>query len=79
MLSLDREGKTKKLQQIKETFFKVYTSWAVSNMCGIVCRRGGFTPAGSQGQVLQGSGIPGVFAGPERTNRLSEPRFSRRY
>ncbi|NXO28873.1 SAFB1 factor, partial [Cisticola juncidis] len=41
--------------------------------------RGGFTPGGSQGQVLQGSGIPGVFAGPDRTNRLSEPRFSRRY
>ncbi|NXP38978.1 SAFB1 factor, partial [Leiothrix lutea] len=41
--------------------------------------RGGFTPGGSQGQVLQGSGMPGVFAGPERTNRLSEPRFSRRY
>ncbi|XP_017599286.1 PREDICTED: scaffold attachment factor B1 [Corvus brachyrhynchos] len=41
--------------------------------------RGGFTPAGSQSQMLQGSGIPGVFAGQERTNRLSEPRFSRRY
>ncbi|NXN82876.1 SAFB1 factor, partial [Bombycilla garrulus] len=40
--------------------------------------RGGFTPAGSQ--VLQGSAaIPAVFAGPERTNRLSESRFSRRY
>uniref|UniRef100_A0A8C3D5N1 Uncharacterized protein n=2 Tax=Corvus moneduloides TaxID=1196302 RepID=A0A8C3D5N1_CORMO len=41
--------------------------------------RGGFTPAGSQSQMLQGSGIPDVFAGQERTNRLSEPRFSRRY
>ncbi|NXM14506.1 SAFB1 factor, partial [Ploceus nigricollis] len=39
--------------------------------------RSGF--AGSQAQALQGSGIPGVFAGPERTTRLSEPRFSRRY
>ncbi|NWI83612.1 SAFB1 factor, partial [Dryoscopus gambensis] len=41
--------------------------------------RGGFAPAGSQGQVLPSSGIPAAFAGQERTNRLSEPRFSRRY
>ncbi|XP_041336741.1 scaffold attachment factor B2 [Pyrgilauda ruficollis] len=39
--------------------------------------RGGF--AGSQGQAVQGSGVPGLFAAPERPPRPSEPRFSRRY
>ncbi|KAM6310783.1 scaffold attachment factor B2-like isoform 2-T2 [Podargus strigoides] len=42
-------------------------------------RRGGFTQVGNQGQMVQSSGIQGVFAGQERTNRPTEPRFTRRY
>ncbi|XP_075592356.1 scaffold attachment factor B1 isoform X3 [Balearica regulorum gibbericeps] len=41
--------------------------------------RGGFTQVGNQSQVMQSSGIQGVFAGQERTNRPTEPRFTRRY
>ncbi|NXF72312.1 SAFB1 factor, partial [Sclerurus mexicanus] len=41
--------------------------------------RGSFTQAGNQSQMMQSPGIQGVFAGQERTSRLSEPRFSRRY
>ncbi|NXH11230.1 SAFB1 factor, partial [Bucco capensis] len=41
--------------------------------------RGGFTQVGNQSQVMQGSGIQGVFVGQERTNRVAEPRFTRRY
>ncbi|NWQ65332.1 SAFB1 factor, partial [Neopipo cinnamomea] len=41
--------------------------------------RGSFTQVGNQSQVMQSTGIQGVFAGQERTNRLTEPRFSRRY
>ncbi|NXP26378.1 SAFB1 factor, partial [Scytalopus superciliaris] len=41
--------------------------------------RGSFTQAGNQSQMVQSAGIQGVFAGQERTSRLSEPRFSRRY
>ncbi|NXT14977.1 SAFB1 factor, partial [Prunella fulvescens] len=39
--------------------------------------RGGF--AGSAAQALPGAAVPGAFAGAERTARLSQPRFSRRY
>ncbi|XP_030919107.1 scaffold attachment factor B2 [Geospiza fortis] len=39
--------------------------------------RGGFS--GSQGQAVQGTAVPGVFAAPQRSPRLGEPRFSRRY
>ncbi|XP_074933847.1 scaffold attachment factor B2-like isoform X6 [Phalacrocorax aristotelis] len=42
-------------------------------------RRGGFTQVGNQSQMMQSSGIQGVFAGQERTNRPTEPRFSHRY
>ncbi|KAM9265624.1 scaffold attachment factor B2-like isoform 3-T3 [Morus bassanus] len=42
-------------------------------------RRGGFTQVGNQSQMMQSSGIQGVFAGQERTNRPAEPRFSHRY
>ncbi|XP_054661276.1 scaffold attachment factor B1-like isoform X3 [Grus americana] len=42
-------------------------------------RRGGFTQVGNQSQMMQSSGIQGVFAGQERTNRPTEPRFTRRY
>ncbi|XP_054031170.1 scaffold attachment factor B1 isoform X2 [Dryobates pubescens] len=42
-------------------------------------RRGGFTQVGNQSQMMQGSGIQGVFAGQERTNRGTEARFTRRY
>ncbi|NXH77058.1 SAFB1 factor, partial [Hydrobates tethys] len=41
--------------------------------------RGGFTQVGNQSQMMQSSGIQGVFAGQERTNRPTEPRFTRRY
>ncbi|NXC35039.1 SAFB1 factor, partial [Campylorhamphus procurvoides] len=41
--------------------------------------RGSFTQAGNQSQMVQSPGVQGVFAGQERTSRLSEPRFSRRY
>ncbi|NXV51788.1 SAFB2 factor, partial [Uria aalge] len=41
--------------------------------------RGGFTQVGNQSQMLQSSGIQGVFAGQERPNRPTEPRFTRRY
>ncbi|NWU94502.1 SAFB1 factor, partial [Upupa epops] len=41
--------------------------------------RGGFTQGGSQGQMMQSSGIQGVFASQDRTNRATEPRFARRY
>ncbi|XP_064325893.1 scaffold attachment factor B1 isoform X5 [Phalacrocorax carbo] len=41
--------------------------------------RGGFTQVGNQSQMMQSSGIQGVFAGQERTNRPTEPRFSHRY
>ncbi|NXM25351.1 SAFB1 factor, partial [Oxyruncus cristatus] len=41
--------------------------------------RGSFTQVGNQSQMMQSTGIQGVFAGQERTNRLTEPRFSRRY
>ncbi|XP_071584050.1 scaffold attachment factor B1-like [Heliangelus exortis] len=40
---------------------------------------GGFTQVENQSQVTQSSGIQGVFAGQERTNRATEPRFTRRY
>ncbi|XP_051495601.1 scaffold attachment factor B2-like isoform X5 [Apus apus] len=42
-------------------------------------QRGGFTQVGNQSQMTQSSGIQGVFAGQERTNRPTEPRFTRRY
>ncbi|KAM9174428.1 scaffold attachment factor B1-like isoform 4-T4 [Mergus octosetaceus] len=42
-------------------------------------RRGGFTQGGNQSQILQSGGIQGGFAGQERTNRLTESRFTRRY
>ncbi|KAM6039818.1 scaffold attachment factor B1-like isoform 1-T1 [Theristicus caerulescens] len=41
--------------------------------------RGGFTQVGNQSQMMQSSGIQGAFAGQERTNRPTEPRFTRRY
>ncbi|PKU41086.1 scaffold attachment factor b1-like [Limosa lapponica baueri] len=41
--------------------------------------RGGFMQVGNQSQMMQSSGIQGVFAGQERTNRPTEPRFTRRY
>ncbi|XP_071434507.1 scaffold attachment factor B1-like isoform X3 [Pithys albifrons albifrons] len=41
--------------------------------------RGSFTQVGNQSQLVQSAGIQAVFAGQERTSRLSEPRFSRRY
>ncbi|NXK40916.1 SAFB1 factor, partial [Piprites chloris] len=41
--------------------------------------RGSFTQVGNQSQMMQSTAIQGVFAGQERTNRLTEPRFSRRY
>ncbi|NXA79000.1 SAFB1 factor, partial [Thryothorus ludovicianus] len=42
--------------------------------------RGGAAAAGSQPRELPGPGSPpGAFAGPQRTARLGEPRFSRRY
>ncbi|KAM9174425.1 scaffold attachment factor B1-like isoform 1-T1 [Mergus octosetaceus] len=41
--------------------------------------RGGFTQGGNQSQILQSGGIQGGFAGQERTNRLTESRFTRRY
>ncbi|NWI89755.1 SAFB1 factor, partial [Pitta sordida] len=46
---------------------------------GGISGRGAFTQVGNQSQMMQSSGIQGVFAGQERTNRLTEPRFSRRY
>nr|XP_054506058.1 scaffold attachment factor B1-like isoform X1 [Agelaius phoeniceus] len=39
--------------------------------------RGGFS--GSQGQAVPGPAVPGAFAAPQRSPRLGEPRFSRRY
>ncbi|NXI55473.1 SAFB1 factor, partial [Chloroceryle aenea] len=41
--------------------------------------RGGFSQGGNQSQVTQSSGVQGVFVGQERTNRPTEPRFTRRY
>ncbi|XP_026720693.1 scaffold attachment factor B2-like isoform X3 [Athene cunicularia] len=41
--------------------------------------RGGFTQVGNQSQMMQSSGIQGTFVGQERTNRPTEPRFTRRY
>ncbi|XP_068517903.1 scaffold attachment factor B1-like isoform X1 [Anas acuta] len=41
--------------------------------------RGGFTQGGNQSQMMQSGGIQGGFAGQERTNRLTESRFTRRY
>ncbi|KAM6331772.1 scaffold attachment factor B1-like isoform 3-T3 [Alca torda] len=41
--------------------------------------RGGFAQVGNQSQMMQSSGIQGVFAGQERPNRPTEPRFTRRY
>ncbi|NWY05054.1 SAFB1 factor, partial [Nothoprocta ornata] len=41
--------------------------------------RGGFTQGGNQSQILQSSGIQGGFAGQDRLNRLTDPRFTRRY
>ncbi|KAI6072348.1 Scaffold attachment factor B1-like protein [Aix galericulata] len=41
--------------------------------------RGGFTQGGNQSQIMQSGGIQGGFAGQERTNRLTESRFTRRY
>uniref|UniRef100_A0A8D0FIK9 SAFB1 factor n=1 Tax=Strix occidentalis caurina TaxID=311401 RepID=A0A8D0FIK9_STROC len=41
--------------------------------------RGGFAQVGNQSQMMQSSGIQGAFAGQERTNRPTEPRFTRRY
>ncbi|KAM9168359.1 scaffold attachment factor B2-like [Mergus octosetaceus] len=41
--------------------------------------RGGFTQGGNQSQILQSGGIQGGFAGQERTSRLTESRFTRRY
>ncbi|NWZ52834.1 SAFB1 factor, partial [Haliaeetus albicilla] len=46
---------------------------------GGISGRGGFTQVGNQSQMMQSSGIQGVFAGQERTNRPAEPRFTRRY
>uniref|UniRef100_A0A8C0F548 SAFB1 factor n=1 Tax=Bubo bubo TaxID=30461 RepID=A0A8C0F548_BUBBB len=52
---------------------------AAYHLSGLVLRRGGFTQVGNQSQVMQSSGIQGAFAGQERTNRPTEPRFTRRY
>uniref|UniRef100_A0A8C0G827 Scaffold attachment factor B1 n=1 Tax=Chelonoidis abingdonii TaxID=106734 RepID=A0A8C0G827_CHEAB len=42
--------------------------------------RGGFMQSGNQGQMMHGGGIQGEgFAGQERANRPSDPRFNRRY
>ncbi|NXW55684.1 SAFB1 factor, partial [Eurystomus gularis] len=41
--------------------------------------RGGFSQVGNQSQTVQSSGLQGVFLGQERTNRPTEPRFTRRY
>ncbi|XP_054147153.1 scaffold attachment factor B1-like isoform X4 [Melozone crissalis] len=41
------------------------------------CRRGAFS--GGQGPAVQGQAVPGAFAGAQRSPRLGEPRFSRRY
>ncbi|XP_025964080.2 scaffold attachment factor B1-like isoform X3 [Dromaius novaehollandiae] len=41
--------------------------------------RGGFTQGGNQSQIMQSSGIQGGFAGQDRPNRLTDPRFTRRY
>ncbi|NXD14219.1 SAFB1 factor, partial [Nothocercus nigrocapillus] len=38
--------------------------------------RGGFTQGGNQSQILQSSGIQGGFAGQDRLNRLTDPRFT---
>ncbi|XP_064031372.1 scaffold attachment factor B1-like isoform X2 [Pogoniulus pusillus] len=42
-------------------------------------RRGGFTQVGAQSQLLQGSGMQGVFAGQDRPSRGADGRFARRY
>uniref|UniRef100_A0A8C3ST12 RRM domain-containing protein n=1 Tax=Chelydra serpentina TaxID=8475 RepID=A0A8C3ST12_CHESE len=42
--------------------------------------RGGFMQSGNQGQMMHGGGAQGEgFAGQERANRSSDPRFNRRY
>ncbi|KAG6934880.1 scaffold attachment factor B [Chelydra serpentina] len=42
--------------------------------------RGGFMQSGNQGQMMHGGGAQGEgFAGQERANRPSDPRFNRRY
>ncbi|NXP14188.1 SAFB1 factor, partial [Thinocorus orbignyianus] len=45
---------------------------------GGISGRGGFMQVGNQSQMMQSSGMQGVFAGQERTNRAPEPRFTRR-
>ncbi|XP_021234408.1 scaffold attachment factor B1-like isoform X2 [Numida meleagris] len=46
---------------------------------GGLAGRGGFTPGPNQRQMVPSAGVQGGFAGQERTNRASEPRFARRY
>uniref|UniRef100_A0A8C6YS50 Scaffold attachment factor B1-like n=1 Tax=Nothoprocta perdicaria TaxID=30464 RepID=A0A8C6YS50_NOTPE len=53
--------------------------WPFSMCLVFFSRRGGFTQGGNQSQILQSSGIQGGFAGQDRLNRLTDPRFTRRY
>ncbi|XP_053148576.1 scaffold attachment factor B1-like isoform X2 [Hemicordylus capensis] len=41
--------------------------------------RGGFVQSSTQNTAVQGAGVQGSFAGQDRTNRSSNPRFTRRY
>ncbi|KAJ6655374.1 hypothetical protein lerEdw1_005432 [Lerista edwardsae] len=46
---------------------------------GEMSGRGGFEQSGSENTVVQGADIQGGFASQDRTNRSSDPRFTRRY
>ncbi|NXG46069.1 SAFB1 factor, partial [Psilopogon haemacephalus] len=63
----------------KPLFPRIPSRASLLHVFGVVCRRGGFTQVGNQSQMMQGSGIQGVFAGQERPNRGTEARFARRY